>query len=182
MTANAKTPKSLGPCTCSLFDFDVWIDDTEGTYSDGYETGCTEKTKRDFAQGHDAKLAGFLTRAELANHEIRRCEGGIAICYSSAVDAAMKISEAFAAKVAKQIEAAQNRLAKKAERAAKKAPKTEAKPIPDEIKAPTSRKATIKIGRWTYEATVAIHSGTAIYRTKSGDEKIVEQGQYTEVN
>jgi hypothetical protein len=99
----AKTT-ALHPCECSNWDFDLDVD-----RDDDYNTGCKATTIRVFAQGHDAKLVGFMVRAELAGHEISRRSGGMLVTYGGAVDAASKISEALAAKAEAQLAAARAR-------------------------------------------------------------------------
>lgn len=156
-------------CLCSSFEFGVFDVETD----EDYGTDCTQSTTKVFAQGHDAKLVGFLVRAELAGQEIRRGS----VHFAGAVQAASSISSALAAKTQAQLDAAKARLAKKASkplrgevRIAKKA----------EAPAPTKREATIKIGRWTYDATID-PNGFALYNTKKGECKSAKPGEYTEI-
>ncbi len=169
-------------CACRSFEFGSYDPDTE--QDDTYTTECNQTTTRVFAQGHDAKLVGFLVRAELAGEEISLIDGGMRTSFG-AVTAARAISEALAAKAQAQLDAAKARLAKTAAREAAKAarksakaaaPKAEAKPAE-----PTSRLANIKVGRWTYTARIDGATGQAKYSNKLGVAKTVEQGQYSEV-
>ena len=46
--------------------------------------------------------------------------------------------------------------------------------------APTTREATIKIGRWTYNATIDLATGDASYDMKAGERRTAKKGDYTE--
>lgn len=158
--------RKLAKCICSTFEFGTFDPDTQ--VDETYTTGCEASTYGLFAQGHDAKLAGFLTRAELAGEEIHR-QG---VTFAGATDAASRISDKLRDKVAYQLASAALRLAKKAKGAAKKA-KTEALVT---VEAPKPIK--IKVGRWIYEGKV-MADGTASYRTNAGVTKTAPAGKFT---
>lgn len=173
---------SLHPCACSVFLFGIEGEDTD------YGTGCTRMTNRIFAQGHDAKLVGFLVRADMAGEEIASVDGGIRRTYLDAVHAAGSISEALATKAQAQYDAAVKRVAKKANKP--KVTKTRKQAMNDlverqtaqELAKPTTREAFIKVGRWTHNATIDLATGTATWTSKvAGTTKSAELGQYTEV-
>jgi hypothetical protein len=168
-------------CACRSFEFGSYDPDTE--QDDTYTTECAQTTTRVFAQGHDAKLVGFLVRAELAGEEISLIDGGMRTSFG-AVTAARAISEALAAKAQAQLDAAKARLAKAAAREASKTARKSAKaaaPKPEAKPEPTTRDAKIKVGRWTYDATIDTATGEATYSKKLGGAVTVEQGGYQEV-
>jgi hypothetical protein len=183
---------SLKPCECSKWEFGQFEPNTDTDYN----TQCTEQTKRSFAMGHDAKLVGFLVRAELAGDEIRVNNGGVVHSFQGAVHAAASVSEALAAKAQAQLDAARARIARKAAREAAKTARKSAKQAMDTLvdrqaahevaeakKAqPTHRHATIKVGRWTYRAAIEVATGDLIYTNKKGEDVALQAGQYTEVN
>lgn len=159
---------ALHDCECSLWEFDLDVD-----RDDDYSTGCHAQTHRVFAQGHDAKLAGFLVRAELAGHDISKREGGMLVTFGGALHAAQTISEAFGIKVEDMLIAQGKRRNKKVAKV------VEALATVTDL--PTTRTARIKIGRWTYDATIDIATGQATYATKLGGTKTADQGTYSEV-
>jgi hypothetical protein len=174
------TAAKLTQCLCSSFDFGTFGEDGSAeSYSD-YNTGCTQTTTRVFAQGHDAKLVGFLVRAELAGEEISTSGGGMRMTYDGAVKAARTVSEALAAKAQAQLDAAKARLAKKAEVAARKAASRSAKKAVKVTETPKDRTATVKVGRWTYEAKIDGATGYALIAKKTGPVSIPPT-KYTEV-
>lgn len=166
------TARKMTPCHCQTFEFGEFDGGNEDAVS--YDTECGQHTWKIFAMGHDAKLAGFLVRAELNGEEIRQTTGGVAITYPNAVAAARTISDAFAAKVAVQLTAGIAKALKKAAANNRKAAKTEAP-------APTTVDATIKIGRWTYNATIDSATGDASYAMKNGETRTAKKGDYTEL-
>lgn len=176
MNKTAATRKTaLKRCLCSEFEFDLDVE-----RDDDYNTGCTAMTHRTFAQGHDAKLAGFLVRAEMAGHDISKREGGMLITYADAHDAAAKISDALAVKVDLMMEAAKARAAKKAARQpTRKVTKAE---IEQAVAEPTTRDAKIKVGRWEYDATIHLATGEATYVSKQGVSWTKKAGDFIEVN
>lgn len=168
-TTKATTVKSLAPCECSLWEFDL-----DAERDDDYSTGCTAMTHRTFAQGHDAKLVGFMVRAELAGHEISKRNGGMLVSFGGAAHAASSVSEALANKAEFQLSAALARIAKKASKPAK-APKVTV------TETPKDRETTIKVGRWTYPATIDGTTSWATYTKKSGETVSIASTDYTEV-
>jgi hypothetical protein len=175
------------PCACQKFEFGTF----EIEQDDDYNTGCKQDTARTFAMGHDAKLVGYLVRAELAGEEIRMNNGGVVHSFQGAVHAASTISEALAAKAEAQLDAAKARLAKKAAREAAKAARGSKKAerklaeqagLVEAPAAPTTREAKIKVGRWTYDAVIDIASGEATYTPRFGGPRTMLQGKYTEIN
>lgn len=168
-------------CFCQSFEFGEFDGENESAVS--YDTQCSQSTTRVFAQGHDAKLAGFLVRAELSGEEIRVVRGGVAIS-GDALSMAGHVSEAFQAKVRAMLDAARRRIAKKALADATKAAKKSAKAV-KAIEAPapqpTTRLANIKVGRWVYTAKIQIATGEATYSDKQGKAKTVTSDKYTEV-
>lgn len=167
---------SMTRCFCQTFEFGTFEIESDTDYT----TNCSQSTTRTFAQGHDAKLVGYLVRAELAGEEIRRNNGGVIHSFQGAVHAAASISEALAVKAQAQLDAAQARLAKKAAReAAKKARKSAkaAAPAPE----PTTRDARIKVGRWEYAATIDTTTGEATYSPRFGGPRTMAQGSYKEM-
>jgi len=165
-------------CACQSFEFGTYDPDTE--QDDTYTTGCKQTTTRVFAQGHDAKLVGYFVRAELNGDEIGRTEGGMRISYNGAVYAAGAISDALALKAQAQLDAAKARLAKAAAREAAKAARKSAKAAAPAVE-PATREATIKRGRWTYEATIDTKTQWATYTNKKGELISVASTDYTEV-
>lgn len=160
---------ALAPCTCSAFQFG----DDETT------TGCRQSTHRTFAMGHDAKLVGFLVRAEMEGIEISRVVDGMKQTYQNAVHAAGTISDKLAIKAQHQLEAAHRRAIKKASAANKKASKADTAPAPV---VPTHIDATIKVGRWAYPATIELATGEATYQGKLTGTKTVAKGKYSIAN
>jgi hypothetical protein len=104
---------TLKPCACSLFEvgeFDAEKDGAEFT------TGCDRQTKSLFAQGHDAKLVGFLVRGHLDGYEIRTVQGGMSITFGGPVEAAANVSEALSRKAKGMLDVAAKKAEQKAER------------------------------------------------------------------
>jgi hypothetical protein len=176
--------KIMARCSCVNFEFGTWTADVPegadpGDYYETYTTECTQSTFRTFAMGHDAKLAGFLVRAEINGEEIRLAQGGVIRTFLGAVHAAQTISDAFAAKVAAQLavgiakamkrEAAANRKGKKAD-------------SPVEAPAPAPAPVTAKVGRWTYEGFIGPVTGDFVYEDKKGNTVAVPQGKFALVN
>jgi len=168
-------------CLCQNFEFGDFDGDNEDAIS--YNTNCGQSTTRKFAMGHDAKLVGYLVRAELAGEEIRMNLDGVVVYLDGAVAAAARISDALAAKAQAQLSAARARLAEKAVREARKAAqkaKSDERKLAEttEIEVPTHRLASIKVGRWTYDARID-SDGIATYSDKQGNMKTVASGKYT---
>lgn len=181
MAANTTTQ-----CHCSTWEFGTYDPDTE--VDETYDTGCTQTTSKVFAMGHDAKLVGFLVRAELAGEEISWTGGGMRHSFAGAVLAASKISEKLALKAQIQLDAARVRLAKKELAEARKASKTSAMRdlaekagvVAPVAPRPARREATVKIGRWVYLATIDPTTGEATYTNAKGVPVTVPKDKYTE--
>jgi hypothetical protein len=174
MTANTTTQ-----CECQSWFFGNYGPDGSAESFEDYGTGCTQTTGRIFAQGHDAKLAGFLVRADLNGEEISKMDGGMRVTFAGAVEAAGSISQALGVKVELAMVAATARLAKRMVKQAKaqKAEKVEVEVAPE----PATRSARIKVGRWEYNAIILTATGQATYASKLGATKTAEQGTYQEV-
>jgi hypothetical protein len=176
-----KTNRKLAQCTCRAFEFGIADADIERDST--YTTGCIESTHSKFAMGHDAKLVGFMVRAELAGEEIYRIDGGMRITFAGAAQAAQTISDALALKAQMQLDAARMRIAKKEMRAAAKTAraskaKVEAPAAPVKL-APIE--AMIKVGRWTYPAQIDRDTRVATYINAKGIELMAEEGRYSMV-
>ncbi|WP_431876698.1 hypothetical protein [Micromonospora marina] len=170
----------LGPCTCSKFEVGVTVDGPDGSEPDVTieTTGCDKQTKRLFAQGHDAKLTSFLVRAEIDGKEVRYGRGEGTVITSDAVTALKSVSEALAVKAAAMLAKAQERAVKKA--ASKKTEPTP-EPQPEQEAAPDNPHGhgqRIKVGRWTYPATV-MPQGSAVYHTPKGERRVAEAGKWS---
>lgn len=176
----------MKPCNCRSWDFGNYGPDGSAESYESYGTDCNQSTTRVFAQGHDAKLVGFMVRAELAGQEIALVDGGIRTTFPGAVAAAASISEALAVKAQAQIDAAKARLAKKAATEARRVARQSAKAVKAieapvvEVVPPTTRQAEIKVGRWTYLATIQAN-GDASYSSKLGVKKTAVAGSYQEI-
>lgn len=157
-------------CLCSTFAFGSYGEDGSAESYTDYTTGCGETTTRTFAMGHDAKLVGYMVRAEMSGEEIAQVDGGMRTTFADAIHAAAAISDALAAKTAAQLDAAKARVARKMAKVE----------VPAE---PTHRVSDIKVGRWIYKnATINEATGEATYTPKLGKVRTVEAGKYTEVN
>jgi len=167
-------------CACRSFSFGTYGPDGSAESFEDYGTGCNQTTTRTFAQGYDAKLVGFLVRAQLAGEEIRRTTGGVVHTFPGAVAAAATSSDALAIKAQAQLDAARARVAKTAAREAAKAARKSAKAAAPKAE-PATRTATIKRGRWTYEATIDTKTQWATYTNKKGELISVASTDYAEV-
>lgn len=163
MTAKPTAARKLRNCLCQTFEFGVFDVETD----DDYGTDCNQTTYNQFAQGHDAKLVGYMVRAELAGQEIRQGTH----TFASAVQAAGSISGALALKAQAQLDAAKARLAKAAAREASRTARKSAKAV-TVTETPKDRKATIKRGRWTYAAVIDGKTGWATYTKKLTGEAV----------
>lgn len=182
MTANTKR------CLCQAFSFGTYGPDGSAESYTDYGTGCKQTTTRVFAQGHDAKLIGFMVRAELSGEEINMDQGGVRHTLSGAVSAAATVSEALATKAEAQLDAAKARVAKtaareatkKARQSAKAANQTTDRPKPT---APTFKPIACraKVGRWTYDGT-ELQDGSFRYDVKFGGVRIAKAGSWTKEN
>lgn len=169
MTATAR---KMSKCHCQSFEFGTYGPTGEHDDYESFTTECTEVTYKTFAMGHDAKLAGFLVRAELDGLDISQDQGGTRVTFAGAVAAAQTVSDAFAAKVTVQLMAGVARAMKKAAAKDRKASKTEA-PAPA-----APKPVTAKIGRWTYTGFVGLDTGDFVYEMKSGEMRTAKRGDY----
>lgn len=172
--------KVLRPCYCGKFEFGQTIEVDGQPDFDGYTTECKAHTYNIFAQGHDAKLVGFMVRAELAGEEITLTEGGVTTTFGGAVGAAARISDRLALKAQAMLDAAKARVAKKAAREAGRVAKQSAKAA--KVEEPRTREAAVKVGRWVYDAQIDLVTGTATFTSKKGEVKQAVFGEYTEVD
>ena len=186
MAAKTRTVKTtLHRCECSNWDFGQWTGEVPegadpGDYYETSGTGCQAMTNRTFAQGHDAKLVGFMVRAELGGLDINRNSGGVRHSFGGAVHAAQSISDALAAKAQGQMDAARARLAKKAvSRLTRKVTKAEIAEAKAATKEPEPQLVKAKVGRWTYEGTIGPVTRDFVYRNKLGQMKTAPEGKYT---
>lgn len=192
-TKTAPAPKSLKPCSCSLWEVGTFDGDDETAPS--WTTDCSASTTRLFAQGHDAKLVSFLVRGQLDGYELRTTEGGISITFPDAAAAAGSVSPALAVKATNMLRVAKAKIDARIAREAEKANKKNAAATQEQpTEAPTEptaqalvpvvtnleRPATIRVGRWTYAATIT-GNGTAKYKTKLGKEMVAGVDTYVEV-
>lgn len=168
---------SMTKCLCQSFSFGSYGPDGSAESFTDYTTDCTQTTTRTFAQGHDAKLVGYLVRAEMAGEEIATVEGGLRITFGDAIKAAKSISDALAAKTEAQLDAARARLAKKAEMEASKKAKRSARKADKAEAAPALVATRIRVGRWEYDAMID-GEGKATYTSSKGEVTSREAGQY----
>lgn len=138
--AEVKEPKNVSkPCYCSFFEVGNY--DSEQN-DDVFTTGCTQETKRTFAQGHDARLVSFLVDGHYDGYVIRLVKDGQTTQFEKPEDAARTASESLGDKAAKatknrqeRIDAAQARKdAREADRTAKAAEKARLKAEKDAAK------------------------------------------------
>ena len=169
--------KTLARCTCSSFEFGQYGPDGSAESYESTTTECQAWTHRTFAMGHDAKLVGYMVRAELDGLEISRTEGGMRITFPGAVAAAATISDKLAEKAQHQLDAAHRREIKKAGRKVSK----KAEPVAEVVALPTTREARIKVGRWEYDAVIDIATGQATHARKLGGMRTVERDEYKEI-
>lgn len=178
MTAKSR---KMVKCTCSSFEFGTWTGEVPegadpGDYYETTTTGCVESTWNTFAMGHDAKLVGFLVRAELAGQEIRHGS----TTFPGAVQAARAISDRLADKAQGQLDKARTRKPRKA-KATKPGLQAIIEAEVEAIEAPAPTvEAQIKVGRWVYPAVIDRATGRATYTNKKGAEITVARDQYTE--
>jgi hypothetical protein len=160
----AATARKMVRCFCVNFEFGNYGQDGEAESFESYTTKCAQSTYKVFAMGHDAKLAGYLVRAELAGEEISVTQNGVKHIFSGAVDAARIVSDAFVAKVSAQLAAGIARAVKKQTAATRKAAKVTA-PVPV-VEAP--KVVNAKVGRWVYSGTIDGETGSFTYRDRNG--------------
>ena len=183
---------SVNKCECQNWFFGTYGEDGSAESFEDYGTNCTQTTGRTFAQGHDAKLVGFLVRADLAGEEIAKVDGGMRVTFQNATHAAGTISEALAAKADAMMAAAIARLQKKSNTSksavkiaemlaegVREDEREEAAELVEQVRQATTPRATRgKVGRWVYDGTE--QDGRFTYSKKFGGEATVEAGNWTE--
>lgn len=89
-------------CLCSTFEIGRF-DETVGTPDEEiFNTGCSGTTFSTFAQGHDARLVGFLVSGYFDGYEIRQVtDGGTVRSFAIPAEAAAVASDALGVKAAK---------------------------------------------------------------------------------
>lgn len=155
-------------CLCSQFV----VENVEGGH---LTTGCAQDTRRTFAPGHDARLAGFLATAATSHYEVTI---GGEVTADALTMARNVLSPALAAKV-------QAAFDRDVARRLNSTPKADAPAVwaeedqvaaqqkaqaayYQELRRPTPRPVTrIKVGRWIYEAEIN-DDQTATYTDKQG--------------
>ncbi len=180
---NEVAEQSLHICECGRFE--VEIEGAKGAEDATYRTThgtaiCGAYTTRTFAPGHDAKLKSLLIWAGVRNHSVRRNSDGVA-----SIDDAMSWAEHYG--FGHQVKAGIVRAARKlSDRATAREARDLAKATkPTRVtKVRTSkrtlvREATIKIGRWTYEAVIDSVSNEATFTSASGEVKTAPAGKYS---
>jgi len=129
-TAPKVAKDALKPCFCSYFEVGNFDPDVKDEDAEIFSTGCTQQTKRTFAQGHDARLVSFLVDGFFDGYDLRLVEGGVAVSFSDPAGAAARASDALRDKALKATENRGQKLeavkAKKNEREQAKAVKAAA--------------------------------------------------------
>ena len=191
-TAPAATESKLHACACSKYEIEIWTGEVpEGADPNEYvkyiSTDCDAQTTRVFAPGHDAKLKSLLIQAGAGGDGVRTEEGGMA-----STAEAMHWAEFYGFGhmvrngIVRETERRAARNAKKAAKAAKPGRGKSAKALtaqkaelagPAPVAAPKVVPVDIKIGRWTYAATVDA-DGVATYADKKGIAKTAAAGTY----
>lgn len=155
------TPRGPRPCRCSEYFIarDVEIDG-QPDFADVARTTCGKQVagKQIFAAGHDAKLKSLLILAKRTGREVKQERGGVLVHHVSPASAAAEYG--FGHMVAN----AKLPTDKKTKGTEPAAPKAE---VPSTV--------TIKVGRWTYEATINSATGRATYLDKKGVQKSTSQ-------
>lgn len=132
-------------------------------------TGCNARTRRTYAPGHDARLAGLLIWAGNENREVSWNSGGILHTGDALTMATNHLSPRLAAKVLAAFDRKRPAEDDLAERQAAYAA---------ELRRPTPKPTTtIKVGRWTYELTDN-GDGTATYTKRNGEVHTVNSAPY----
>lgn len=154
MTTNTAT-KITGPKPCLCGAFEIMGDDakTRATY-------CTELVDSQFRRGHDARLKSLAIRAKRLGRMLL-----VHLNSGDVMGDPVQIVATYASPTLAMFVADAGMTRRKP---TKKAPK----PSP----APIGRVFPVKIGRWTYDATVISATGTVLtlaYTTKAGVEMTV---------
>jgi hypothetical protein len=121
----AEKPVKVDPtkdCLCGNFEvFDPKDEDSV------FNTGCNQTTKRQFAQGHDARLVSFLVGGVADGYSLRMVKDGVSQSFATPEDAARTASEALAQKAKLATENMQAKSAAKESKAAERATAKQAK-------------------------------------------------------
>lgn len=202
-TAAAATAAVEKACACAAYEIvlNEWTDEQDQPEIETEETGCTARTTRDFAPGHDAKLKSMLIRAGVQGLEVRHNAGGVV---HSGDAATMAKGFGFYHMVVDGIKSGKAKAEAKANRAAA-APKAERKPrgkaasqeraavltekmaaktaqaevrteAPAPAAAPVAETTKVKVGRWEYDAKIV--NGDAHFTNKQGADMVAVQGTY----
>jgi hypothetical protein len=128
------------------------------------ENICGQETKSKFAPGHDARMAGLVGWAEYVGADVVLIEDGIAKS-GQPLDMIAEFGSATlrdkAAFIAENLAATPKRKTKK---------KAEKQP---------HERATIKVGRWEYDATIDPETKEATYISRDNGEAItISEGVY----
>lgn len=200
-TAATAAPATEKDCLCGAYEIVVEEFDTpDGPDYTAEDTGCSARTTRDFAPGHDAKLKSLMISAGVRGLQVRHNGGGVVRMGSAETMAA---SFAFSYMVIKGIEAGRAKAEVRKNRAdAKKAPKAKttkqasqdraaaltekmaakvaapAAPVEEApAAAPKAAGTRIKLGRWEYDAVIAAN-GDAEYINKQNMAMVAVKGTY----
>lgn len=189
----ATAPKTTSKVACECSKYEILVNvresDTDGDliWDEEITTDCTSTTARLFAPGHDAKLKGFLIRAELAGHEVSRTDGamrvsGDAASFAKRYDFGHMVVEGI--RLGKEKDAA--KAAKKAKKIADKEfaeALREAKvtvvvatpaPVADEDAVAQALAVTAKVGRWEYKGELTAEGFS--YTDGKGVAKVITTG------
>lgn len=119
------------PCFCGYFEVGNFDPDVKDEDAEIFTTGCSQTTKRTFAQGHDARLISFLVDGYFDGYDLRLVENGVAVTFGTPAEAAARASDALRIKAEKATETRSIKKAaidqRKQEREAKKVATAEAK-------------------------------------------------------
>lgn len=184
LTTATEEQSTYTRCACHAFEIQTWTGEVPegadpGDYAQYEGTGCTQMTHRTFAPGHDAKLKSLLIKAGAAGAEVVRVEGGMNV-YSSAEQVAdhfgfgHQVLSGIQRAKAKAAERAEKKAAKKASKAAAKAPRTQKQQKAEKA----AQTVQIKIGRWTYDATIDPKTNAAAFTSANGEAKTAAEGKY----
>jgi len=197
------------PCACQFYSIergDVPEGADPNEYLTYEDTGCTATTTRVFAPGHDAKLKSLLIKAGVEEASVRCEQGGVASIATADVFAARFD---FGHMVLAGIARAGQRLGEKLDRQAARKESRAAARAAKVTKRERSKKnsvvkghealeafhdgalaqarkdegltseVTIKVGRWTYTATIDSASNEATFTSANGQTKTVPAGKYS---
>lgn len=162
------------PCYCSFWEvYDP--QDEESVFT----TGCAQTTKRQFAQGHDARLVSFLVDGHFDGYAIRFVKDATSTGYDGPVSAAATASAALKDKAekavanrktkqdAKEAKAAEREAAKKA-KAEEKAKLAEAKAAEKAAKAAAPKDDKARVVEGSQEGDRPVEGARTDARIKVG--------------